>query len=128
MKILSPAISRLARMRIWRINNWTQHPVQAQREVLQNLVTMAQYTQFGRDHHFSELFTVKEFKLRVPIREYDELFPYIEKMMNGEENVLWNTPVHWFAKSSGTTSSRSKFIPVSEESLQENHYMASKDV
>lgn len=128
MKILSPAISRFARMRIWRINNWTKHPVEAQRDVLQNLVTMAQYTKFGRDHHFSELFTVKEFKLRVPIREYDELFPYIERMMNGEENVLWNTPVHWFAKSSGTTSSRSKFIPVSDESLHENHYMASKDV
>jgi hypothetical protein len=74
------------------------------------------------------MFTIKEFKLRVPIHEYENLLPYIDRMMQGEENVLWNTPVNWFAKSSGTTSSRSKFIPMSEESLHENHYMASKDV
>lgn len=128
MKFLSSVISTLARMRIWRIKNWTHHPVAAQREVLQNLVTAAQYTVFGKKYHFTRLFTLKDFKKRVPIHEYDDMRPYIMRMMEGEENVLWNTPVTWFAKSSGTTSDKSKFIPISEESLQDNHYQANKDV
>ena len=115
-------------MRIWRIDNWVNHPVSAQREVLQNLVTAAQYTVFGKKYNFTRLFTLKDFKKNVPIHEYDDMRPYIVRMMEGEENVLWNTPVTWFAKSSGTTSDKSKFIPISEESLQDNHYQANKDV
>jgi hypothetical protein len=128
MKLLSPAISKLARMRLWRIENWSNHPEAAQREVLQDLVTAAQYTEFGRKYHFSKLFTLKEFKKSVPIHEYDDIKPYIMRMMEGEANILWNTPVTWFAKSSGTTSDKSKFIPISEESLKENHFQASKDL
>lgn len=128
MKFLAPAISKIARMRIWRIKNWRNHPVATQRDVLQDLVTTAQYTDFGKAHHFSNLYSLKAFKANVPIQEYENTAPFIKKMMNGEENILWNTPVKWFAKSSGTTSSKSKFIPVSEESLQENHFKASKDV
>jgi hypothetical protein len=128
MKLLSPAISKLARMRLWRIENWSSHPEAAQREVLQELVTAAQYTEFGRKYKFSRLFSLKEFKKNIPIHEYDDIKPYILRMMEGEENILWNTPVSWFAKSSGTTSDKSKFIPISEESLQENHFKASKDV
>ncbi len=128
MKFLSPAISKLARMRLWRIQNWSNHPVAAQREVLQNLVTDAQYTEFGKKYHFSSLFNVKEFKKRVPIQDYDDLKPYVHRMMNGEENILCGTPINWFAKSSGTTSDKSKFIPISEDSLQDNHFQASKDV
>jgi hypothetical protein len=128
MKLLSSAISKLARMRLWRIENWSNHPVAVQREVLQELVTAAQYTEFGRKYNFSKLFTLKEFKKNVPIHEYDDIKPYIMRMMTGEENILWNTPVTWFAKSSGTTSNKSKFIPISEESLRENHYQASKDL
>ena len=128
MKLLSPAISRLARMRMWRIDAAMDHPLAAQREVLQDLVTAAQYTEFGRKYHFSKLFSIKAFKDTVPIHEYDDLKPYIERIMQGEQNILWNTPLHWFAKSSGTTSDKSKFIPVSQESLEENHFKAAKDV
>lgn len=128
MKFLSPAISRLARLRLWRIEQWMQNPVAAQREVLQHLVTSAQYTEFGRKYNFSQLFSVKQFKETVPIHEYEDIKDYIQRMMDGEENVLWNTPVYWFAKSSGTTSDKSKFIPVSDESLQDGHYKAAKDV
>ncbi len=115
-------------MRLWRIENWSNHPEAVQREVLQELVTAAQYTEFGKKYHFEKLFTLKEFKRNVPIHEYDDIKHYILRMMNGEENILWNTPVSWFAKSSGTTSDKSKFIPISEESLQENHFQASKDL
>jgi GH3 auxin-responsive promoter len=128
MKLLSPAISSLARMRLWRIDAWKKNPIDAQREVLQDLVTSAQYTEFGRKYNFSNLFTVRDFKQAVPIHEYDDLKPYIERIMGGEQNILWNTPIYWFAKSSGTTSDRSKFIPISDESLEEGHFKASKDV
>src|SRR3954468_13495981 len=128
MNLLSPAISRLARMRLWRIENWSRHPVAVQREVLQHLVTAAQYTEFGKKYNFSNLFSLKEFKKTVPIHEYEDLKPYILRMMEGEDNILWNTPITWFAKSSGTTSAKSKFIPISEESLQDNHFKACKDV
>ncbi len=128
MKLLSPAISRLARMRLWQIEQWVLDPVAVQREVLQDLVTSAQYTEIGRKYSFSKLFTIKAFKQAVPIHEYDDLKPYIYRIMQGEENLLWNTPINWFAKSSGTTSDKSKFIPVSEESLQDCHYRGAKDV
>jgi hypothetical protein len=128
MKLLSPAISSLARMRMWRIEAWKTNAIEAQRDVLQNLVTAAQYTEFGRKYNFSRLFTLRSFKEQVPIHEYEDLKPYIQRIMNGEQNILWNTPVYWFAKSSGTTSDKSKFIPVSEESLQDCHYKAAKDV
>ena len=128
MKLLSPAISKLARLRLRLIELWTSQPVAAQREVLQDLVTAAQYTEFGRQYKFNLLFSLKTFKQTVPVHEYDDLKPFIQRMMNGEGNILWNTPIEWFAKSSGTTSDKSKFIPVSQESLEENHYQASKDV
>lgn len=128
MKLLSPAISSLARMRLWRIEGWMNNPLDAQREVLQDLVTSAQYTEFGRKHNFSNLFNVRDFKAAVPVHEYDDLKPYIERIMGGEQNILWNTPIYWFAKSSGTTSDKSKFIPVSDESLQDGHFKAAKDV
>ena len=128
MSLLSPAISSLARMRLWRIEGWKNHPADSQREVLQDLVTSAQYTEFGRKYGFSELFNIKAFKQAVPVHEYNDLKPYIERIMQGEQNILWNTPVFWFAKSSGTTSDKSKFIPVSDESLEDCHFKAAKDV
>jgi hypothetical protein len=115
-------------MRLWRIDAWRNNPADAQREVLQDLVTSAQYTEFGRKYNFSNLFNVRDFKQAVPVHEYDDLKPQIERIMNGEQNILWNTPIYWFAKSSGTTSDKSKFIPISDESLQDGHYKASKDV
>ena len=114
-------------MRLWRIEAWVQHPIASQREVLQDLVTAAQYTEFGRKYNFSSLFSTRDFKKAVPIHEYDDLKPYIQRMMDGEENILWNTPIRWFAKSSGTTSDKSKFIPISQESLEDCHYKGAKD-
>jgi hypothetical protein len=115
-------------MRLWRIDAWKNNPIDAQREVLQDLVTSAQYTEFGRKYNFSHLFNIKSYKQTVPIHEYEDLKPYIHRIMEGEQNLLWNTPVYWFAKSSGTTSDKSKFIPVTDESLEDCHYKAAKDV
>ena len=128
MKLLSPAISRLARLRLWSLDQWMTNPIEAQHAVWQDLLASGQYTEFGRRYNFSQVQSIGDFKKRVPVHDYEGLKPFIDRMLQGEENVLWNTPVAWFAKSSGTTSDRSKFIPVSEESLKDNHYKASKDV
>jgi hypothetical protein len=128
MKILSPAISRLARFRLWSIEQWTNDAATAQYAIWQDLLAAGQFTEFGRTHNFSSIQSLEQYKESVPIQTYEDLKPYIDRMMMGEENILWNTPINWFAKSSGTTSDKSKFIPVSEESLKENHYKASKDI
>jgi phenylacetate-coenzyme A ligase PaaK-like adenylate-forming protein len=128
MKLLSPTISRLARLRLWTIEQWRGDAAANQNTVWQDLLAAGQYTDFGRRHQFSSIQNLADFKRTVPIQDYDSLKPFIDRMLAGEENVLWNTPVTWFAKSSGTTSDKSKFIPVSEESLKENHYRASKDI
>jgi hypothetical protein len=128
MKLLSPAISRLARLRLWSIEQWMNNAADTQYAVWQDLLASGQFTEFGRKYRFSSIQSLQQYKDLVPVQEYEDLKPYIERMMEGEENVLWNTPVTWFAKSSGTTSDKSKFIPVSDESLKENHYRASKDI
>lgn len=128
MKLLSPAISGLARLRMWTMEQWMNDAVTTQNGVWQDLLASGQYTEFGRQHNFASIQSLEHFKQQIPLQDYDTLKPFIERMMQGEENVLWNTPVTWFAKSSGTTSDKSKFIPISDESLKENHYRASKDV
>ncbi|UYQ92950.1 GH3 auxin-responsive promoter family protein [Chitinophaga horti] len=128
MKILSPAISQLARLRMGRIEYFMQYPLQVQQQVFQNLLSAAQYTEFGKQYGFSNIFKIEEYKARVPVQNYDSIKSYIQRMMEGEQNVLWNTPIKWFAKSSGTTSDKSKFIPISVESLDECHYRAGRDM
>jgi hypothetical protein len=96
--------------------------------VWQDFLAKGQYTEIGRRYHFSQIQSLADYKKTVPVHRYEDLKHYIDRMLQGEENVLWNTPVSWFAKSSGTTSDKSKFIPVSDESLKDNHYKASKDV
>ena len=100
MKLFSPTISKLVRLRYSRIEEWMNNPITAQREVLQDLVTHGQHTDFGRKYNLKSLFTVKAFKEAVPIQEYDDIKPWIKKSMNGEQNQLWDSPVNWFAKSS----------------------------
>ena len=128
MKLLSPAISRLARFRLSRIENWMNDPITVQYEVFKDLITSAQYTEIGKKYNFDKIYTINDFKEAVPIHEYEDLKPYVERTMKGEQNLLWNTPVTWFAKSSGTTSDKSKFIPVSDESLDQSHFQGAKDL
>jgi hypothetical protein len=89
---------------------------------------MANTQKLAENMDLSNLFNVSDFKKAIPIHTYDDLKPYIERLMHGEQNLLWNTPVYWFAKSSGTTSDKSKFIPITQESLTDCHYQAVKDV
>lgn len=128
MKFIAPTISKLIRMRFKSIEVWMNHPLETQRNVLQDLIANGQHTQFGMEHGFNNIFSIEDYKQKVPVQEYDQLKPYVDRIMNGEKNVLWNTPINWFAKSSGTTSDKSKFIPISQESLSECHFAAAKDV
>ncbi|MFT4202306.1 MAG: GH3 auxin-responsive promoter family protein [Chitinophagaceae bacterium] len=128
MNLMSSAISRLARFRYWRIEAWMEHPIDAQNEVLDNLLMHGQYTKFGARYGMTRDWTSDEFRKNVPLSSYEDLLPYIELIKEGQENILWNTPVNWFAKSSGTSGGKSKFIPISDESLEDCHYQGAKDV
>ncbi len=128
MNILSPTISRLVRMRLWTMEQWLHQPLDAQHDMLLHIINQGEYTEFGKKYQFEHINTPEDYAKCVPLFNYEQYAPYIERMMQGEENILWNTPIKWYAKSSGTTAAKSKFIPVSEESMKENHFLASKDV
>lgn len=128
MKILSPALRSLIKLRWSGIDNFLLNPHDTQAKVFNNLISNGQYTELGKKYNFNQINTVRDFKAAVPIHEYDDLKPYIQKMMEGQQNILWNSPITWFAKSSGTTSDKSKFIPVSNESIEECHFKSGKDV
>lgn len=102
--------------------------VAAQQAVFAGLLHHAKDTQFGREHGLKEVNNLREFKRRVPVRTYDEFKPWIDAARAGEMDVIWPGKIQWFAKSSGTTSDRSKFLPVTEEALQSCHYKGGKDL
>jgi len=110
------------------IELFMKYPYDVQDEWFQNLISTAQNTEWGKTHGYASIYTQDQFKERVPIQTYDTLKPYIERMLAGEHNILWPSEIKWFAKSSGTTNDRSKFIPVSEESLEECHFKGGKDL
>lgn len=128
MKLLSPALSQLARMRLGRIDYFMQYPLEIQDQWRHNLIASARSTEFGRQYGFSRIHTLQDYQDRVPIHDYEQIKPYIQRIMEGQQQVLWPSPIKWFAKSSGTTHDKSKFIPVSMESLDEGHYRAGRDV
>lgn len=105
-----------------------KYPNEVQLEVLVGLLDNAVNTDFGKKHGFSDINSYKDFTEAVPLSKYEDLEHQIEEMRRGAENIFWPTPIRWFAKSSGTTNAKSKFIPVSEESLEDCHYAAAKDL
>ena len=105
-----------------------KYPHEVQEELLFNLLKQAENTFIGKQYEFSSITNYKTFSERVPVSTYEELEPLIERTRKGEQNIFWNTPIKWFAKSSGTTNAKSKFIPVSSEALENCHYKASKDL
>ena len=99
-----------------RIKKWSSKPVETQQKVFDDLITEAKTTAFGKDHEFNEIKSYEDFKTRVPVRDYEELKPYVERVVAGEENVLWKGKPVYFAKTSGTTSG-AKYIPITKESM-----------
>ncbi|WP_281227376.1 GH3 auxin-responsive promoter family protein [Flavobacterium aquiphilum] len=95
---------------------WANSPVETQKAVFQNLIQNAKQTQFGKDHHFDQIKTYEDFASQVPIRDYEALKPYVDRVVKGEENILWKGKPLYFAKTSGTTSG-AKYIPLTKESM-----------
>ncbi|MCF6360545.1 MAG: GH3 auxin-responsive promoter family protein [Cyclobacteriaceae bacterium] len=128
MPFLNSFFTWVIKKRVHQIDLFKQYPHEVQREVMLRLVSDAKNTEFGEKHNFGSIKSYNEFKETIPVSTYEEVFPYIERMMKGEQNVLWPTHINWFAKSSGTTNAKSKFIPVSQEALDESHFSGGKDL
>ncbi len=105
-----------------------KYPSEVQEELRIKLIDKAKDTEIGKKYDFSSIKSYREFSQRIPVTSYEENHEYIERSRRGEANILWPTPIKWFAQSSGTTNARSKYIPVSTESLEDCHYAASKDL
>ncbi len=106
----------LAKRDVSQTKKWSAKPVETQRKVMLQLLNTAAHTAFGKDHGFSKINNYEDFKNQVPVRDYEGLKPYIERVKNGEKDVLWKGGPMYFAKTSGTTSG-AKFIPLTKESL-----------
>ena len=105
-----------------------ERPVEHQHRMLNNLVKKGTHTEWGKRHNFKGIRSYNQFSTQVPLQNYEEMVPYITRIRDGEQNVMWPTEIKWFAKSSGTASGKSKFIPVSYESIQDTHFAGGKDL
>ena len=128
MIYLSGIVNWVLKQRLKSITEWKDYPLDAQAKVFQQLTGFARETEFGKKYDFSSIRYPEEFKARIPLQDYDTLKPFINRMIEGESNILWPTDIKWFAKSSGTTSDVSKFIPVSDEAFEDCHFRGGMDL
>lgn len=128
MALISSVVSWLMKKRMHQIDLFVKYPHEVQGEWFKRLIAGGKETEWGRKYNYSSIQSLREFREKVPISDYDALKPYIDRVRNGEQRVLWGSDIRWFAKSSGTTSDRSKYIPVSQEALEECHYKGGKDL
>lgn len=128
MGLINSILTWVMRKRIHQIELFMKYPHDVQEELFKRLIKEASATEFGKKYGFSDIDTMARFRERVPVSTYEQLFPYIKRLMQGEQNILWPTEITWFSKSSGTTNQRSKFIPVSQEALEECHFKGGKDL
>lgn len=128
MSLLNEILTFFLKRRIERINFFKENPEQVQEDTFKALLLKAKDTEWGRKYDYRSINNYQDFKSRVPVNNYEGLYPYIERVLKGERNILWPTKIDWFSKSSGTTNAKSKFIPVSVESLEQSHYQGGKDL
>lgn len=128
MELINTVFSWIIKKRIHQMELFIKYPNEVQNDVLCNLVSTAKKTEFGKKHHFKSIKNYQDFVQNVPLQDYKSLKPAIVRLIKGEQNILWPTEIKWFAKSSGTSTGKSKFIPVSKESLINCHYKGGKDL
>ncbi len=128
MAILNAVMSWLMRKRIHQIELFVKYPHEVQDEWFKRLINAGRSTEWGRLYDYKSIISYVDFANRVPVSDYEQLKPFIDRLRAGEQNILWPEEIKWFAKSSGTTSSKSKFIPVSNASLEECHFKGGKDM
>lgn len=128
MAIINSILSWVMKKRIHEVELFMKYPIEVQNEIFEKLIKQATDTEYGKKYHFKSVVSPEDFTQRVPVVTYEDLFPYISRIMQGEQNLLWPSAIRWFAKSSGTTNAKSKFIPVSPEALDECHFKGGKDL
>ncbi|WP_440067865.1 GH3 auxin-responsive promoter family protein [Tenacibaculum discolor] len=125
---INSIISWFLKKRKHQVELFLKYPIDVQNELLLKLVSAAKNTEFGKQQDFSSIKSYADFANNVPIQRYESIEPLIERCRKGEQNLFWPTPIRWFAKSSGTTNAKSKFIPVSDEAIEYCHFKAGKDM
>lgn len=128
MQIVQKVAGWFLSRRVQRIREFMDDPHSAQEAVLNTLLTKGYDTVYGRSHFFDEIKNPDHFRSKVPIRNYEEIYPWIERAINGEPDILWPGRTEWFAKSSGTTNNRSKYIPITHESFEDTHFKSGQDM
>jgi hypothetical protein len=128
MPLLTSIINWLNVKRVHQLDLTRKYPAEVQEETFAKLISKAMDTEWGRSFHYDSINNIADFQHRVPIQTYEEVKPYISRLREGEQNLLWPGEIKWFAKSSGTTNDKSKFLPVSRESMEDCHFKGGKDV
>ena len=118
MPIFNSIFSWWMKKRAHQIELFLKYPIEVQNEWFEELIATAKNTEFGKKYKFNSLDTIQQFKETVPVHDYEDLKPYVDRLKRGEQNLIWPSETKWFAKSSGTTSDKSKFIPVTREALE----------
>jgi hypothetical protein len=126
--LVNSVASWVLKKRFHQIDLFLKYPHEVQNELLLNLLLISKDTEIGTTYDFKSIRNYREFSQRVPVSTYEDYQNLIERSRKGEHNIFWPKPIKWFAKSSGTTTAKSKFIPVSTDSLEDCHYAASKDL
>ncbi|MGS4346581.1 GH3 auxin-responsive promoter family protein [Myroides odoratus] len=128
LTIVNSIASWILKKRIHQIDLFRKYPNEVQNDVFLSLIKANEKTLLGKQYDYASIKSYETFAERVPIYTYEEFEPFIERARKGENNIFWSEPIRWFAKSSGTTNAKSKFIPVSNEALENCHYKAAKDL
>ncbi len=128
MSIFGNIAAEYFKFRINKIQRYLDYPSEVQSQLFLQLIKDASNTVFGKQYDFKSITTIKQFQERVPVNTYEQFQPYIQRLIDGEQNVTWHSKIKWLAKSSGTTNDKSKFIPVSDESLRECLYRGPRDL
>ncbi len=128
MPLLNSVIKWINIRRTYQIQFYREHPVEIQNETLLSLLNSAANTEWGKKYDYANISSVDDFKNNVPLQDYDDIKPFVDRLRKGEKDLLWPGEVKWFAKSSGTTSDKSKFIPVTKEALEDCHLLGPRDI
>ncbi len=128
MAFVNSVLNWWIKKRIHQIELFNKYPVDVQNEVFKKLITSARDTEWGKKYKYKSINSITDFTSRVPVSSYEDLKPMIDRLRKGEQNILWHEEITWFAKSSGTTAGKSKYIPVSPSALEECHFKGGKDM
>ncbi len=128
LPLINSIASWILKKRIHQIELFMKYPMEVQEEILFGLLKSAENTVLGKKYDYQSIKNYQTFNERIPVSTYEDLEPIISQTRQGAQNIFWNSTIKYFAKSSGTTNAKSKFIPVSSEALEHNHYKASKDL